>query len=195
MRNIDQCLSQQKQLSKLVTDLSEQLNRSKTSEPNVAGIDYSTPEISRPVYNQQIQSSQIQVKAELDIGKFSGSDPVPQDELTFEQWRSDVMAYQHQFPEYALLPVVRQSIQGKAKSVLRSLGPDFDIDQAIIALLREYKGVASSDIVFKQFYELYQEPKERVQVFSVRLREALTKLTLWFPDRIPQGDEDRILCD
>ena len=85
MRNIDQCLSQQKKLSKLVTDLSEQLNRSRTSEPNVAGVDYSTPEISWPVYNQQIPNSQIQVKVELDIGKFSGSDPVPQDELTFEQ--------------------------------------------------------------------------------------------------------------
>ena len=75
------------------------------------------------------------------------------------------MAYQHQFTEYALLPAVCKSIQGKAKSVLRSLGLDFDIDQAIVALSREYEGVASSDIVFKQFYELCQEPKGRVQVF------------------------------
>ena len=37
--------------------------------------------------------------------------------------------------------------------------------------------------------------KERVQVFSVRLREALNKLTLRFPDRIPAGDENRILHD
>ena len=80
------------------------------------------------------------------------------------------MAYQHQFPEYALLPVVRKLIQGKAKSVLRSLGPDFDIDQAIIALSREYEGVASYDVVFKQFYELCQEPKEKVRVFSKTLR-------------------------
>ena len=154
-----------------VTDLIEQLSRSKNSEPSsVAGVDYSTPEISRPIYNQQIPNSQIQVKAELDIGKFSGSDPVPKDELTFEQWRSDIMAYQHQFPEYALLPVVCKLIQGKAKSVLRSLGPDFDIDQAIIALSREYEGVASYDVVFKQFYELCQEPKEKVCVFSKTLR-------------------------
>ena len=140
MRNIDQCFLQQKQLSKLVTDLSEQLNRSKSSEtPNIAGVDYSTPEILRPIYNQQIPSSQIQVKAELDIGKFSGSDPVLQDELTFEQWRSDVMAYQHQFPEYALLSTVCKLIRGKVKSVLRSLGPDFDIDQAINALSRDIK--------------------------------------------------------
>ena len=77
MRNIDQCLSQQKQLSKLVTDLSVQLSRSKNSEPpNVVGIDYSTSDISGPIYNKQIPNLQIQVKAELDIEKFSGSDPV-----------------------------------------------------------------------------------------------------------------------
>lgn len=131
----------------------------------------------------------------INIGKFSGTDPVPQDKLTFEQWQSDVHTYQRKFSEYVLLPAVRKSIQGKAKTVLQNLGPELTIDQAILALSREYKGVASSDVVFKQFYELQQEPKERVEVFSVRLREALNKLTLRLPDRIPVGDEDRILLD
>ena len=36
---------------------------------------------------------------------------------------------------------------------------------------------------------------KRSRFFSVRLREALNKLTLRFPDRVPAGDEDRILCD
>ena len=54
--------------------------------------------------------------------------------------------------------------------------------------------VANSDVVFKEFYQLKQEKNEKVQVFSVRLREALNKLTLRFPDRVPAGD-DRILCD
>ena len=50
-------------------------------------------------------------------------------------------------------------------------------------------------MVFKEFYQLKQEKNEKVQVFLVRLREALNKLTLRFPDRVPAGDEDRILCD
>ena len=50
-------------------------------------------------------------------------------------------------------------------------------------------------MVFKEFYQLKQEKNEKVQVFSVRLREALNKLALRFPDRVPAGDEDRILCD
>ena len=94
-----------------------------------------------------------------------------------------------------LLPAIRKSIQGRAKSVLRNLGPDYTIDQAIEVLAREYEGVANSDVVFKEFYQLKQEKNEKVQVFSVRLREALNKLTLRFPDRVPAGDEDRILCD
>ena len=93
-----------------------------------------------------------------------------------------------------LLPAVKKSIQGRAKSVLRNLGPDYTIDQAIEVLTREYEGVANSDMVFKEVYQLKQEKNEKVQVFLVRLREALNKLTLGFPDRVPAGDEDRILC-
>ena len=50
-------------------------------------------------------------------------------------------------------------------------------------------------MVFKEFYQLKQEKNEKVQVSLVRLREVLNKLTLRFPDRVPAGDEDRILCD
>ena len=142
-----------------------------------------------------MSNHQFQIQTDLDLGKFSGSDPVPSNELTFKQWLSDTWAYQRQFPEFVLLLAVRKSIQGRAKSVLRNLGPEYTIDQAIKVLTREYEGVANSDVVFKEFYQLKQEKNEKVQVFSVRLREALNKLTLRFPDRVPAGDEDRILCN
>ena len=115
--------------------------------------------------------------------------------MTFEQWLSDIRAYQQKFPEFILLPAVRKSIQGRSKSVLRNLEPDYTIDQAIEVLTRDYEGVANSNVVFKEFYQLKQEKNKKVQVFLVRLREALNKLTLRFPDRVPAGDEDRILCD
>ena len=66
---------------------------------------------------------------------------------------------------------------------MRNLGPDYTIDQAIEVLTREYEGVANSDVVFKEFYQLKQEKNEKVQ------------LTLRFPYRVPTGDEDGILCD
>ena len=195
-KNMEKCMAQQQQLAQLVEGLGKQLSQLQINPaPNVAGKDFPTPGGSQMQGLPPMSNHQFRIQTNLDLGKFSGSDPVPSNELTFEQWLSDTRAYQRQFPEFVLLPAVRKSIQGRAKSVLRNLGPEYTIDQAIEVLTREYEGVANSDVVFKEFYQLKQEKNEKVQVFSVRLREALNKLTLRFPDRVPAGDEDRILCD
>ena len=75
-------------------------------------------------------STDFQIKADLDLGKFSGSDPTPADELLFEQWCADVKSYQNDYPAVVLLPAVRKLIIEKAKSVVHSLGPQYTIDDA-----------------------------------------------------------------
>ena len=54
---------------------------------------------------------------------------------------------------------------------------------------------ASSDVIFKDFYQLKQERNERVQIFSIQLRDMLTKLSIQFPDQVPKEDHDKILKD
>ena len=56
-------------------------------------------------------------------------------------------------------------------------------------LTQEYEGVASSDVIFKDFYQLKQEQNKKVQVFSIRIRDALTRIS----DRVPKNDHDKIL--
>ena len=69
------------------------------------------------------------------------------------------------------------------------------MEDVIKFLSREYEGVASSDIVFKEFYQLKQETEEKVQVFSSRLRDALSNLSSRFPERVPGKDLERMLRD
>ena len=69
------------------------------------------------------------------------------------------------------------------------------MDEVITALTQEYEGVASSDVIFKDFYQLKQEKNEKVQIFSIWLRDMLTKLLIRFPDRVPKEDHDKILKD
>ena len=69
------------------------------------------------------------------------------------------------------------------------------MEDIIKCLAREYEGVVSSDIVFKEFYQLKQERREKVQIFSIRLRDALTNLTSRFPERVPAKDHDKMLRD
>ena len=169
-RNLGQYVQQQTRLSELIEGIRHQLKRLESNSiQNIEGRDFPTPRQSK----NPVRGAHFQVKAYLDIGKFSGMEPTPQDELTFEQWVCDVCAYQRQFPNFILLPAMSKSIRGKAMSVLRSLDPEFTIDEAIATLAREYEGVANSDIFFKDFYQMHQEKSKKVQVFSVRLREAL----------------------
>ena len=57
------------------------------------------------------------------------------------------------------------------------------------------RGVASSDVIFKDFYQLKQECTEKVQVFLIQVRDMLTQLSIRFPDRVPKEDHDKILKD
>ena len=52
---------------------------------------------------------------------------------------------------------------------------------------------ASSDVIFKDFYQLKQERNEKVQVFFIWLRDMLTHLSIRFLDRVPKEDLDKIL--
>ena len=112
-------------------------------------------------------STSFQVKTNIDIGKFSGTEPTPTDKLNFDQWCIDVKSYQASYPDNILLPAIRKLIVGKAKSVIRHLGPSYTVDEVIAILTQEYKGVASSDVIFKDFYQLKQERNKRVQIFSI----------------------------
>ena len=109
----------------------------------------------------------FQVKADVDIGKFSRTEPTPSDELNFDQWCIDVKSYQASYPDSILLPAIRKSNLGKAKSVIRHLGPSYTVYEVITVLTQKYEGVASSDVIFKDFYQLKQECNEEVQVFSI----------------------------
>ena len=126
----------------------------------------------------------------MDLGKFSGTEPVPNNELTFNQWRVAMQSYQANVPDQILLPAIHKSIIGKAQSVVRTLGPSYTVEDVIKCLAREYEGVTSSDIVFKEFYQLKQERGEKVQVFSIRLRDTLANLSSRFPERVPREDHE-----
>ena len=62
----------------------------------------------------------------------------PSDELNFDQWCIDVKSYQASYTDSILLPAIRRSIVGKAKSVIRHLGPSYTMDEVITVLTQEY---------------------------------------------------------
>ena len=169
----------QRDLLKTVEQLTEKVTKLETQPLHAQGFMTSS---SQNVSTFGNLSMSFQVRADIDIGQFSGTEPTPADELNFDQWCIDVKSYQASYPDNFLLPAIRKSIVGKAKSVIRHLGPSYTADEVLAILTQEYEGVASSDVIFKDFYQLKQERNERVQIFSIQLRDMLTKLSIQFPD-------------
>ena len=168
--NVKQC-----DLLKTVEQLTEKVTKLQMQPLHTQGFMTSS---SQNVSTFGNLSMSFQVKADIDIGKFSGTEPTPADELNFDQWCINVKSYQASYLDNILLPAIRKLIISKAKSVIRHLGLSYTVDDVIAILTQECEGVASSDVIFKDFYQLKQERNERVQIFSIWLRDMLPKLSI-----------------
>ena len=156
--------AKQRNLLKTVEQLTEKVTKLETQPLHAQGFMTSS---SQNVSTFGNLSTSFQVKADIDIGKFSGTEPIPADKLNFDQWCNNVKSYQASYPNNILLPAIRKLIIGKAKLIIRNLGPSYTVDEVIAILTQEYEGVTSSDVIFKDFYQLKQERNDRVQIFSI----------------------------
>ena len=83
-RNMEKCMEQQQQLAQLVEGLGKQLSQLQINPvPNVTEKDFPTSGGSQMQGLSPMSNNQFRIQRDLDLGKFSGMDPVPTNELTF----------------------------------------------------------------------------------------------------------------
>ena len=86
----------QTNLLKVVEQLTEKVIKLETQPLHTQGfMTSSSQNISNPFGNL---STYFQVKADIDIGKFNGTEPTPSDKLNFDQWCIDVKVIPSQLP-------------------------------------------------------------------------------------------------
>ena len=102
--DIDGYYGKQKDLERLVESLNEKIQKLETQPVGGKGFTTSSAQNLSGSFGNLVTS--FQVKADLDLGKFSGKEPVCSDKLTFDQWRVDVQSYQTNVPEHILLPAI-----------------------------------------------------------------------------------------
>ena len=120
-RQLNDNVERQTNLLKVVEQLTEKVSKLETQPFQTQRfMTSSSQNISNPFGNL---STSFQVKADIDSGKFSGTEPTLSDKLNFDQWCIDIKSYQSSYPDSILLPAVQKSIVGKAKSIISHLGP------------------------------------------------------------------------
>ena len=77
-------VGRQKELEKLVENLTDKVQKLETQPVSGKGLITSSSQNLMSSFGSLTIS--FQIKADFDLGKFSGMEPVPNNELTFDQW-------------------------------------------------------------------------------------------------------------
>ena len=112
------------------------------------------------------------------ISQFSGVEPTPKNESTFEAWRLEIESLRssNMFPEYMVTQSIRNSLKVPARSTLLTLGPRASSEEILHKLESVFGNVASGQSIMQEFYTAVQQPDENVTMWSLRLEEILQRV-------------------
>ena len=108
---------------------------------------------------------------------FSGEDPKPKKEASFEEWKYEVNCARrdHQYTESMIAQAIRKSLSGQAKRVLLPLGTASTVNEMLEKLEGVFGNVATGMSVLEEFYSASQKQGETVNAWSLRLEEILQR--------------------
>ena len=112
------------------------------------------------------------------VSQFSGVEPTPKNESTFESWRLEIESLRSSniFPEYMVTQSIRNSLKVPARSTLLTLGPRASSEEILHKLESVFGNVASGQSIMQEFYTAVQQPDENVTMWSLRLEEILQRV-------------------
>ena len=87
------------------------------------------------------------------INFFSGAEPVPKNESTFEEWKVEIESLR----KSPAKQILRNSLKGDARKTVVMLGSDPTVEQMIEKLERTFGNVANCQSVLQEFYTAEQK--------------------------------------
>ena len=108
------------------------------------------------------------------------------DAVTYQSWRWDLTVYHHAgCRDHTLLPYAIQSLQGYPGELVRSLGMDITLHEALTILNEHYNNMRALDALNQELFQLRMVDKETILDWGVHLSRHLQVLAASFPDHFP----------
>ena len=117
------------------------------------------------------------------LTKFSGIEPVPKGEGSYEQFKFQIKGYRKMYDEEAIKAEMIGSVTDNARDYLDFIGLDKELPVLMEVLETRYGKGQMTDKLQQEFYQLTQEQNEFVQQFAGRLEFKYKRLICLYPDR------------
>ena len=118
-----------------------------------------------------------------DLPNFSGAEPVPREEGSFEQWIFQVKGSRAQHTEDAIRSAIINSVRGEARDLIEYVGFGAPLGTILERLEHRFRKTRSTDRLQYEFFQLGQDRSEGVQQYAGRLENHYKKLKAVFPER------------
>ena len=111
------------------------------------------------------------------LSSFSGAEPVPNKEVSFENWKQETKFFINSncYSELTVNQIMRNSLRGQARKVVNTLRPDVSTTEIIEKLEGVFGNVASGESIVQEFYNAYQKPDESTTLWGIRLEEIFER--------------------
>ena len=111
------------------------------------------------------------------VNSFSGADPVPKNESSFEDWKKEVEKLRRgkQYPDSSIEHAIRNSFRGQARKVFINMDPESTIQDIIDKMESVFGNVASGESVIQEFYTATQRKDESVADWGIRLEDIFER--------------------
>ncbi len=106
---------------------------------------------------------------------FSGMEPTPRNECSFEIWALEVESLMPVYPDYLVSQAIRHSLKGEARRGLLSLSALATSQEIMTKMESVFGNVVSGESVLQQFYCAVQTDGETVTSWGLRVEEILQK--------------------
>ena len=103
---------------------------------------------------------------------FSGSEPTPCDEGTYEQWKFQVKGMHSSCPESAVRSALITSVRGEASELVGFVGFSAQLSTILEAIDKRFGKRSTADRLQQEFFQLQQEKGEQIQHFAGQLEQA-----------------------
>ena len=79
-------------------------------------------------------------------------------------------------------------LKDNAADIARGLGPDTTVDQVLDFLDSIFGRKTNPDVLMQGFYRIVQEPKVKVSHFGIRLKVALDRIMVFYPESLTKDE-------
>ena len=111
------------------------------------------------------------------LSSFSGAEPVPNKEVSFENWKLETrfLIDSSSYSELTVNQILRNSLRGHARKVVNTLRPNVSSTEMIEKLESVFGNVASGESLVQEFYNAYQKADESSTLWGIRLEDLFEK--------------------